>query len=145
MPWDWMSDLENGGNSLKYLSVCLYVCLWVCVYLCVFVVCVLTTWWDLTEQQGKIRVSSNTDRRENIQRRGWRKKPEMSKTQTKVRKEMETNGQSGCKAYTFRTCYRNPKLLDANYSISLIEIGTILSSLYYLLLSLLLVSMILFK
>ena len=48
------------------------------------------TKWELAQAR---------DGRENIQRRGWGKKPETSKTQAKARKEVESNSQSECKGY----------------------------------------------
>lgn len=53
------------------------------------------TKWELTQAR---------DGRENIQRRGWGKKSETSKTYTKARKEVESNSQSECnKGYTFQS------------------------------------------
>lgn len=133
---DWMSDLEDDRNGCLYVwSVCVCMCLW-----CVFWLS-NGIWVSNNTKQG---LAQARQRRENTQKGGWRKKLEMSKTQIKVRKEVESSDQNEFRVYMFRMCYRNPKWLDANYSIYLVEIGTILSLLYYLFLSLLLVSMILF-
>ena len=126
METEWMilRMIETLWNvCLCVWSVCL--CVSLCICMCLW--CVLTTQWDLRKQQYEIRARQARQRRENIQKRRWRKKPRMSETQTKARKEVKSNDQIECKAYMFKMCYRNPKLLDANYSISVIEIGTILS------------------
>ena len=53
------------------------------------------------------------DGRESIQRRGWGKKPEMRKTQTKARKELESKAKVSVRVMHSRACYRDPRLLDA--------------------------------
>lgn len=69
------------------------------------------------------RLAPTRDRRGKYTKEKVEKESRMSKTQTKARKEGESNSQSEC----YRVCYRNPKLPDDKYSLFLIEIGAILS------------------